>query len=76
MKGADKVISHGLIDVEGPFAILSSWGDTQIVTVSFDDVHQVTNAGVGNPIPLTVQSARLLMSANLNGSLSLMLVVR
>ncbi len=73
---SNKVILRGLIGADASFAILSNWGETQTVTVSFDGVHQVINADTGNTVPVTIESGRTIANVSLNAGSSLLLVAR
>jgi len=73
---SDRVILRGLIGPEGPFAILSNWGETRNVVVSFEGVHQVINASTGNSVPVTIEQGRSLASLSLKAGSSLLLEAR
>ena len=49
-QGSDKVIFRGLVGASGSAAVLSNWGDTQQVTVSFRGIHTVKEAIAGEPV--------------------------
>jgi beta-galactosidase GanA len=52
-QGSDKVIFRGLIGASGSTAILSNWGETQQVIVTFRGRHKVKNAITGEVVQVT-----------------------
>ena len=54
-QGSDKVIFRGLVGTSGSAAILSNWGETQDVAVTFRGVHKVKDAITGEAVPVTAE---------------------
>ena len=69
-QGSDRVIFRGLAGPSGSAAILSNWGETQTVIVSFQGIHKIKDAITGEATPVTtdqgntVATVRLLAGAS------------
>lgn len=57
-KGSDKICFRGLAHPSGPLAILSNWGDTDTVVVSFRGDYDVAETLAGKPVQVTHESGR------------------
>jgi hypothetical protein len=56
-KGADKICFRGLAHPSGPVAILSNWGDTETVVVSFGGDYDVAEVLTGKAVQVEHESA-------------------
>jgi len=74
-KGSEGVIFRGLEGASGATAILSNWGETQMVTVSFRGSHRVKDATAGEPVKVTVDRGNTLATITLKAATSAVLMV-
>ena len=73
-QASDKVIFRGLTGATGSAAILSNWGDTQEVKVTFRGTHRVKNAITGELVPVTTDGATTTATLTLTAGTSAVLM--
>jgi len=73
-RGSDKVIFRGLLGANGSTAILSNWGETQTVAVSFRGIHKVRNAASGELVQTTVDQGNTVATTTLTAGTSTVLL--
>jgi len=64
-KGSDRVIFRGLVGASGSTAILTNWGETQKVVVSFRGSHKVKDAVTGEAVSTTEDHGNTLATMTL-----------
>jgi len=74
--GSDHVIFRGLTGPSNQYAILSNWGATESVTVSFDGIRKVTDALTGSNLPVHSENSRTMVTLPLNTGSSMVLEAR
>lgn len=73
-QGSDRVIFRGLVGSSGSAAILSNWGETQTVVVSFRGMHKVKNAITGELVPVTTDQGNTIAMIRLAAGTSAVLM--
>ena len=73
-QGSEGVIFRGLVGATGSTAILSNWGETQTVTVSFSGAHKVKNASTGEPVKGSTSQGNTLVTITLKAGTSAVLM--
>jgi len=74
ISGSEKVIFRGLVGPQYKYAVLSNWGDSQPVTVSFSGDVKVTNmTAAGVSLHSEVRQGRTFVSLPLNAATSVVL---
>jgi hypothetical protein len=71
--GTEKVILRGMVGLQGLTAILSNWGETQNVTVSFAGFHTVTNAMTGDNLQVSMDHGSSTVTLQLEAGSSVLL---
>jgi beta-galactosidase len=74
MEGSAHVIFRGLVGDAGSAAILSNWGDTQTVVVSFRGTHKVKNAVTGEPVAVKADHGNTVATLQLAAGTSAVLM--
>jgi hypothetical protein len=73
-QGSDKVIFRGLVGASGSAAILSNWGETQPVMVTFSGNHKVKDAITGEPVQVTTGGGNTTATIRLGAGTSAVLM--
>jgi hypothetical protein len=73
-QASDRVIFRGLVGPSESAAILSNWGETQTVIVSFKGIHKIRNAITGQPAQVTTDQGNTIASVRLAAGASAVLM--
>jgi hypothetical protein len=73
-QGSDRVIFRGLLGTSGLTAILSNWGETQTVIVSFRGIRKVKNVSTDEPVAVTTERGNTLATMTLAAGTSAVLM--
>ena len=73
-QGSEGVIFRGLVGTSGSTAILSNWGETQTVLVSFRGIHKVKDASTGDLLKTTTDQGNTLATMTLKAGTSAVLM--
>jgi beta-galactosidase GanA len=73
-QGSDEVIFRGLVGPAGSTAILSNWGKTQTVVVSFRGIHRVRDIAMGALVQVTSDQGDTLATMTLAAGTSAVLM--
>jgi beta-galactosidase len=65
-RGSRQIAFRALVHKSGAFAVLSNWGRTEQIVVSFRGDHQITNALTGEPVQVSRQNGASLASLTLS----------